>query len=252
MASQQTRFRDLARTGDPDLREELIEHYLPLARRLARRFYAGNESLEDLIQVASLALVKAVDRYDADRGTSFPSFAIPTITGELKRHFRDTGWAAHVPRTTQEHALAVHKCVGEVAAQTGTAPTVAEIVERTELSEDAVVTALTAYHALLADSLDTPVAPGGDGERAPTIAEVELGVSEPGYERVIERAALRPALRRLPSEERQILHMRFVEERTQTDIAKRLGVSQMQVSRVLRRILDGLRVSIDGQEASAA
>jgi RNA polymerase sigma-B factor len=233
-------FSRYRRQGDERARRDLIEHFLPLARRLARRYHVGREPLEDLQQVASLALVKAVDGYDEERSTSFVSYAKPTIAGELKRHFRDNGWAVHVPRGAQERALRVQRAMRRIREETGRRPRRAELARAADIPEPEVDAALGAYSALSATSLDAPAGNGEDGEGL-TLADSRLGVEEPGYELVTERVSIQPALRRLPAEDRRILFMRFVEGRTQSDIARRIGVSQMQVSRLLRRILGRLR-----------
>jgi RNA polymerase sigma-B factor len=234
-------FRRVRRTGDSRARELLVARFLPLARRLARRYSGGVEPLEDLVQVASVGLVKAVDRYDDSRGVSFTTYAVPTITGELKRHFRDNGWAAHVPRGMRERALDVNRAMRDAIEAGGRTPTPAELAEQVELDEHEVIEALGAYSALDAVSLDAP-AYLREEQEAPARSET-MGSEDPGFELAEDRLAIDAELRRLPSQDRRVLQMRYLEDRTQSDIAARIGVSQMQVSRILRRTLDRLRAS---------
>lgn len=226
------------RKGDPRAREALIAEHLPLARALARRYRRGAESLDDLVQVASLGLIKAVDRFDPDRGHSFSTFAQPTIVGELLRHFRDTGWGVHVARGTQEMALKVRTAVERIEAETGTSPTPRQIAERTGADLESVIDALGALANRTALSLATP-AGHDDGAGDATVAD-SLGDVDHGYVRAEARAILTPAIRCLPAREQRILRMRFVEDRTQTEIAAAVGVSQMQISRLLRQSLERL------------
>lgn len=226
-----------ARKGDLHAREQLIEEHLPLARALARRYRRAGERLDDLIQVASIGLVKAVDRFDPDRGHSFSTFAQPTIVGELLRHFRDTGWGVHVARGTQELALKVRAAAEQIETETGRAPTPRELAERTGADLEAVVEALGALSNRTVLSLAMPA--GHEEEGDATLADT-LGEEEDGYDQAEARAMLAPALRHLPPRERRILHMRFVEDMTQSEIATQIGVSQMQISRLLRQSLDRL------------
>jgi RNA polymerase sigma-B factor len=227
-----------ARSGDAQAREALIAEHLPLARALARRYRRGNESLDDLVQVASVGLIKAVDRFDPDRGHSFSTFAQPTIVGELLRHFRDTGWGVHVARGTQELALKVRAAAERLEVETGAAPTPRQLAEATGADLEAVVEALGALANRAALSLATPAGNGHEDGDA-TLADM-LGERDEGYERAEARAVLEPALRHLPPREQEILRMRFAEDRTQSEIAARIGVSQMQISRLLRQSLERL------------
>jgi RNA polymerase sigma-B factor len=227
-----------ARKGDPQAREDLIAAHLPLARALARRYRRGSESLDDLVQVASVGLIKAVDRFDPDRGHSFSTFAQPTIVGELLRHFRDTGWGVHVARGTQELALKVRAAAEAIETETGVSPTPRQLAERTGAELEAVVEALGALANRAALSLATPA--GHDDEGDATLADT-LGSTEDGYERAETRAMLEPALAHLPEREQRILRMRFVDDMTQSEIAADVGVSQMQISRLLRQSLDRLQ-----------
>jgi RNA polymerase sigma-B factor len=227
------------RAGDGRAREELVERYLPLARRLARRYQRSEEPIDDLVQVASLGLVKAVDRYDAGRETAFSSFAVPTILGELRRHFRDRTWSVRVPRELQELALRVDKAVASLAAESGRAPTVAEIAAVVNVSEEQVLDALQAASAYRAGSLDAPRG-GGEETWGETVAD-SIGVEEGGFARAEERATLEPMLAHITERERLVLRLRFGEDLTQAEIGERIGVSQMQVSRLIRQAIARLR-----------
>jgi RNA polymerase sigma-B factor len=227
--------------GDTAAREEVIERFLPLARRLARRYERPDEPIDDLVQVASMGLVKAVDRFDPNRGVAFSSFAVPTILGELKRYFRDVGWAVHVPRSIQERALEVNRAATELSRALGRSPTTSELAAATELSREEVLEAVEAATAYDSVSLETPGATGeGDGE----MVGEQLGVEERGYELAEYSATLAPELRALPDRDRRVLYLRFVEDLTQSEIAERIGVSQMHVSRLIRGALAKLRSEI--------
>ncbi|HWD63935.1 MAG TPA: SigB/SigF/SigG family RNA polymerase sigma factor [Solirubrobacteraceae bacterium] len=234
--------------GDRRARDELVERYMPLARRLARRYLGAREPFEDLVQVASLGLVKAIDRFDASRGNAFTSFAVPTILGELKRYFRDLGWAVHVPRGAQERALKVEEVQRELTSKTGRAPTITELAEYMELSLEDVLDALEAAGAHHSMSLDTP---RDDGESdGGTIADV-LGEEDKRFEYIDAGASIAQAAQQLSERERRILALRFIEDRTQTQIAEIEGVSQMQVSRVLRRALATLSELVEASDTPA-
>lgn len=228
-----------ARRGDRRAREALIAEHLPLARALARRYRRGGEPLDDLVQVASVGLIKAVDRFDPERGHSFSTFAQPTIVGELLRHFRDTGWGVHVARGTQELALRVRAAAEAIEAQTGSAPTPRQLAERTGASLEAVVEALGALANRTALSLAAPTGGHDDGGTDTTIADT-LGDADDGYRRAEARALLGSAVRCLPEREQRILRLRFFEDMTQSEIAADIGVSQMQISRLLRQSLERL------------
>jgi RNA polymerase sigma-B factor len=217
----------------------MIERYLPLARKLAWRYSHSSIPYEDLAQVASLGLVKAVDRFDRDRGTSFQAFAVPTMLGELKRHFRESAWALHVARGTKERALAVGEATDVLSNRNGRAPGVRELADYLELSEEDVLDGLQAGQAYTATSLDEP----RSSEDGATV-ETELGADDERYEQVEEKLAVTQALPFVAQEDRRLLRLRFVDEMTQTQIARRLGTSQMQVSRRLRSSLERLRVVI--------
>jgi RNA polymerase sigma-B factor len=225
------------RTREPRLREQLVHRYLPLARSLARRFASGGEPLEDLEQVAALALVKAVDGFDAERGTAFSSYAVPSIAGAIKRHFRDHGWSVRVPRELQERAMRVNQLEKELSGALGEAPTLTELAEATALGAEDVLEARVAYRALHASSLDAPTL-DADGE-SPALIET-MGGDDDGYSTVLDRSALDSLLGRLDERDRAIIELYFREELTQSEIGERLGYSQMHISRLLRRAVGEL------------
>jgi RNA polymerase sigma-B factor len=226
------------RHGDDAAREALLRQYMPLARGLARRYGRSSEPFEDLLQVASLGLLKALDRYDASRGHAFASFAVPTILGEMRRYFRDSGWAVHVPRGAQERALKVRDAQERLANEQGRAPTVQQLAQYLEIDVEDVVDALQAIQAYETLSLDAP-RPRADGE---VVAYGDtVGEEDARFELVELDATVAAVLGRIAPRERAILRMRFVDDLTQTEIAERVGISQMQVSRLLRRSLEQLR-----------
>ena len=233
--------------GDRRARDELIERYLPLAHKLARRYARSSEPYEDLAQVASMGLVKAVERFDPARGYAFTSFAVPTILGELKRYFRDSGWALHVDRGAQERARKISAGQREVSARNGGAPTISELAQYLELSEEEVLEWLQTAEAYEALSLDAPP-PSSGGETDGSRLEL-IGERDDALELVDETVTVFAAARHLPKRERQVLYLRFGEDLPQTDIAERIGVSQMQVSRLLRRSLQRLRELTDDPQA---
>jgi len=230
-------FEAFAETRDPALRDQLIEAHLGLAEYLARRFANRGEPLDDLVQVASLGLVKAVERFDPGRGLEFTTFATPTIVGELKRHFRDKGWAVRVPRRVQELHLRVTRVIDDLALELGRSPTVQEIAKRAGTTEDEVVEAVDAGSAYRSASLD---AGRSDDDESPGLLG-QLGEIDPELARAERRAALGPLISELPEREQVMLYLRFYEGMTQSEIAKRLGISQMHVSRLLSRSLQQLR-----------
>jgi len=220
--------------GDRAAREELVHRFLPLARKLARRYSGSHEPFDDLVQVASLGLVKAIDRFDVGRGTAFSSFAVPTILGELKRHFRDLGWAVHVPRGAQELALKVEEAQQRLTAKNGHPPSLPVLAQYLELGVEDVLDALEAAAAHHATSLD---APREDGERETGTLADSFGVLDERFDIVDAKVAIVVAAQQLGPRERHVLVLRFVEDLTQSQIAAQVGVSQMQVSRILRRAL---------------
>jgi RNA polymerase sigma-B factor len=235
------------RYSDRRARDELVERFLPLARKLARRYVPSSEPYEDLVQVASLGLVKAVVRFDPDRGFAFTSFAVPTIVGELKRYFRDAGWALHVDRGAQERARRVLAAQQKISAETGHAPTIGELSEYLEISHEEVIDGLQTAEAYDAISLDAPLQSDATG----TTSRLEaVGNDDHRLELIDDQATIFAAARHLPQRERQILFLRFSEDLTQTEIAARVGISQMQVSRLLRKSLHRLRELTDNRSAA--
>jgi RNA polymerase sigma-B factor len=224
-----------AELPDPRARDALARRYLPLAEHLARRFGGRGQAHDDLVQVASLGLLHALDRFDPDRGVQFATFATATIVGELKRHFRDRGWGVRVPRSLQEATMQVNRVTGELWQTLGRAPTVADIAAETGLSDEQVLDALEASHAYANTSLDAPV-----GESGAAAGDL-IGDDDPRYSVSEDWLAMAPALRELSPRERRILYLRFFEDKTQTEIAAEVGVSQMHVSRLLSQSLEQLR-----------
>jgi RNA polymerase sigma-B factor len=234
------------RDGDVSARETLIERFLPLARRLARRYERASEPLEDLVQVASLGLVKAIDRFEPDQGAGFSSYAVPTILGELKRHFRDAGWALHVPRGMQERVLKVNETVERLSGVLGRSPSAQEISRELDIPAEEVLEALEAGAAYDTVSLDAPLRTSEDDG----VSFVEsLGMTDMRFDLVEHGVGLERALRAMPERERTILFLRFAQGLTQVEIAERVGISQMHVSRLIRRALERLRVVAGAQAA---
>ena len=238
-------FAELAALADNDprrarLRDELVETHLPLVEYLARRFRNRGEPLDDLVQVATIGLIKSVDRFDLERGVEFSTYATPTIVGEIKRYFRDKGWAIRVPRRLQELKLALTKATSELTQKNGRSPTVAELAAHLELSQEEVLEGLESANAYSAVSLDAP--DGGDDD-SPAVAD-SLGMIDDALEGVEYRESLKPLLEKLPAREKRILMLRFFGGMTQSQIAGELGISQMHVSRLLARTLAQLRVGL--------
>jgi RNA polymerase sigma-B factor len=219
------------------VRDELVEMHLPLVEYLARRFRNRGEPLDDLIQVATIGLIKSVDRFDLERGVEFSTYATPTIVGEIKRHFRDKGWAIRVPRRLQELKLSLAKATSELSQKNGRAPTVAELATQLGISEEEVLEGLESANAYSAVSLDAPDT--GDDD-SPAVAD-SLGTTDDSLEGVEYRESLKPLLEKLPPREKKILLLRFFGNMTQSQIAAELGISQMHVSRLLARTLAQLR-----------
>jgi RNA polymerase sigma-B factor len=232
---------------DPAIREELVRRYLPFAKNLALRYRGASESFDDLLQVASLGLVNAIDRFDPDRGAPFTAFASPTILGELKRHFRDRVWTVRVPRGLHDRMAEVEKAIGELTVELQRSPSVPEIAERLEVDATDVLEVLEANHNRRPLSLDRPVG-GEDSEESP--AAEWVGDEDTGYELVEDKLALEGALPHLDERERLVLQLRFVEDLTQSQIAERIGHSQMHVSRILRRTLERIRAEVAEQSAA--
>jgi RNA polymerase sigma-B factor len=222
------------------LKDQLVTDHLPLARNLARRYANRGETLDDLVQVARLGLVKAVTRFDPTHGSDFTAFAIPTITGELRRHFRDTGWDIRVPRRLQELHLRISAATSELAHRDGHAPTATDLATYLGVPREEIIEGVQAGTAYTARSLDVPAGPDAD---APTLAHTLGGVDE-GFAAVENHETLVPLLAGLPERERRILGMRFFQDMTQTEIAREIGVSQMHVSRLLTATLARLRAQL--------
>jgi RNA polymerase sigma-B factor len=222
---------------DVGARDELFGRYEPLARKLARR-YGGREPFEDLLQVARLALLKAIDRFDPDRGTAFSSLAVPTILGEIKRYFRDAGWFVHVPRGMQELAARVQEAQRLLSVTSGGAPTAHDLAAYLELPIEDVLDGLYAAQAHHASSIDAPL---DDGNEAGATLLETFGAEDERFEHVEDAVTIADSLQGLTELERRVLRMYFLEELTQAQIGQRIDVSQMQVSRILRRATDRLR-----------
>jgi RNA polymerase sigma-B factor len=235
-------FAELGTISEDDVRyrqvrDQLVEMHLPLVEYLARRFRNRGEPLDDLVQVATIGLIKSIDRFDLDRGVEFSTYATPTIVGEIKRHFRDKGWAIRVPRRLQEMKLSLTKATAELSQRNGRAPTVAELAAHLEISEDEVLEGLESANAYAAVSLDAPDISDDDS----TAVSDTLGQMDDALEGVVYRESLKPLLERLPPREKNILMLRFFGNMTQSQIAADLGISQMHVSRLLARTLAQLR-----------
>jgi len=235
-------FAELAALDESDparaqIREQLVEMHLPLVEYLARRFRNRGEPLDDLVQVATIGLIKSVDRFDLERGVEFSTYATPTIVGEVKRHFRDKGWAIRVPRRLQELKLSLAKATSDLSQRLGRAPTVAELAQHLGMTEEEVLEGLESANAYSTISLDAP--DSGDDE-SPAVAD-SLGMTDEALEGVEYRESLKPMLEQLPAREKKILLLRFFGNMTQSQIAAELGISQMHVSRLLARTLAQLR-----------
>ncbi len=238
VVSEQEMWRRLAAFRDQKARTELIELYMPLARRMASRYAGVSEPYDDLLQVASLGLLNAVDRFDPTRGTPFAGFAKPTIHGELKRYFRDKVWAVRVPRSIHDRMAEIEKATEKLTLQSGRSPSVEQLAERLGIEPSEVLEVLEAKHDRRPLSLDAPPI-GGDPEDA-SGAEW-IGRPDGNYDLIDDRLALESALPSLDEREREVLKLRFADELPQTEIARRIGCSQMHISRLLRRALDKLR-----------
>src|SRR5438876_736774 len=236
-------FRTLRESGDADIRNKLIESHLGLVEYLARRFAGRGEPLDDLVQVATIGLVKAVDRFDPDRQVEFSTYATPTIVGELKRHFRDKGWAVRVPRRLQELNLRLGSVISKLSQDLQRSPTVAEIARAASATDDEVLEALDSAHAYRLISLDAPA-----GEEGLTYYE-QIGEADASLEALEDWVSVGPLLKQLPPRERRMLHLRFFKGMTQSEIADELGISQMHVSRLLAKTLATLREGLEDRES---
>jgi len=240
-------FAQLRETGDPEIRATLARLHLPLVEYLAKRFRDRGEPLDDLIQVGSVGLLKAIDRFDLERGVEFSTYATPTIVGELKRYFRDKGWAIRVPRRLQELSLRLNKVVATLTQQLGRSPTVSEIANHAGVSEEDVLEALESGQAYSTTSLDAPS--GADDSDSPMRMD-RMGEDDIALDNLEYFASLAPLIAELPERERTILFLRFFRGMTQSRIADHVGISQMHVSRLLTRILEFLRRGMDNGDAS--
>jgi RNA polymerase sigma-B factor len=228
------------RGGDEEARELVLVELMPLVRALASRYAGRGEPLEDLVQVGALGLIKAVDRFDVDRGVEFSSYAVPTIVGEIRRHFRDKAWAMHVPRRLKELSVRLSRVLDDLTTELARSPTVAELAEAAGVEEEDVIDALDSAHAYSTRSLQAPFDDEGDESLVD-----RLGVEERGYGEVEEGSLVTAGLDALDERERRIVELRFFEEMTQSQIAAELGISQMHVSRLLRRALGSMRGKIE-------
>jgi RNA polymerase sigma-B factor len=234
--------------GDLAARKQLIEQYMSLVRSLARRYSYRGEQLEDLVQIGAIGLIKAIDRFDVNRGVELTTYATPNIIGEIKRHFRDRGWSVRVPRGLQELNIQLSRLIEELTVQLGRSPTIAELAKSAEVSEEEVLEALESGRAYSSLSLSAGSAGHDeDGELDPLES---LGTEEHQYEVSEDRAVLAPGFRVLDERERKILHLRFFEGLTQSQIAQQVGISQMHVSRLIRRSLEKIREEIAAEQSA--
>ncbi len=252
MSARDKTDRDLLRRyheqGDVEARERLIEQYLPLVRSLARRYSYRGEQLEDLVQVGCIGLIKAIDRFDVDRGVELTTYATPNIIGEIKRHFRDKGWSVRVPRGLQELNVRLSRLIEDLTVQLERSPTVPELAKAAGVQEEEVLEALETGQAYATLSLSAPTS----GDESDDLDPLEsLGELEHEYEVSEDRAVLAPGLRVLDDRERRILHLRFYEGLTQSQIAQQVGISQMHVSRLIRRALEKVRDEIAAEAGEA-
>jgi RNA polymerase sigma-B factor len=226
--------------GDLAARDRLVEANLPLARAIARRYARRGEPLEDLVQVAAIGLIKAVDRFDIERGVYFRTYAVPTIVGELKRHFRDRAWAVHVPRRLKELSQELSTLIEQLSSTLNRSPTIAELAEAAGIEEEEVLEALESRQAYSAESLSAPSEEGSELDRLQA-----LGAVDEAFDQIERKHVLGPSLEVLDERDRRIIHLRFQEGLTQTQIAKELGISQMHVSRLIRRALEKMREELE-------
>jgi RNA polymerase sigma-B factor len=237
------RLLEAYRAGDESAREQIIEQFMPLVRKIASRYSGRGEPMEDLVQVGSIGLVLAIERFDVERGVKFTTYAVPTIVGEIQRHFRDRAWAVHVPRRMKELSLKLARTIEASTADLGRAPTIAELASETGLEDEEVVEALETYHAYSTRSLSQPLGLGDSDEG--TVEDL-FGAPEEGYDEVEHGVLLESGLAALDDRERAIIELRFFEGLTQSEIAARIGISQMHVSRLLRRSLAVMRGRLEG------
>jgi RNA polymerase sigma-B factor len=236
-------------SADPAVVEQLVVRYEPLVRSVARRYHARGEPLDDLVQVANVGLLKAIQRFDPGRGFAFTSFATPTMLGELKRYFRDSGWAVHVPRGTKERALELASATDKLSARLGRSPSISELAAELGATQEQTLDALEAYHGRHASPLERGPDDDEDGSPSPVAT---LGVEDAGLERAEYMTVIARGVDALSDDDRRLLQLRFEEDLTQSEIAKRIGTSQMQVSRLLRAAIEKIRrVSGDLEPPSA-
>jgi RNA polymerase sigma-B factor len=231
--------------GDVSAREQLIEQYMSLVRSLARRYSYRGEQLDDLVQIGAIGLIKAIDRFDLSRGFELTTYATPNIIGEIKRHFRDRGWSVRVPRGLQELNVQLSRLIEQLTVQLGRSPTISELAEAASVQEEEVLEALESGRAYSSLSLSGGGGGDDDGELDPLES---LGTEEHEYEISEDRAVLAPGFRALDNRERKILHLRFFKGLTQSQIAQEVGISQMHVSRLIRRSLEKIREEIAGDD----
>ncbi len=234
------------RDGDREARDRALVELMPLVRALASRYAGRGEPLEDLVQVGSIGLIKAVDRFDVDRGVEFTSYAVPTIVGEIRRHFRDKAWAMHIPRRLKELGLRLSRVLDQLTTELGRSPSIAELAQAAGVEEEEAIEALDAMNAYATRSLHAPFDDGSDD----TLSE-KLGVEDAGYVEVEDGGVLASGLDALDERERRIVEMRFFDEMTQSQIASEIGISQMHVSRLLRKSLATMRGRIEEAAADA-
>ena len=235
--------------GDLQAREQLIEQYMSLVRSLARRYSYRGEQLEDLVQIGAIGLIKAIDRFDLERGVELTTYATPNIIGEIKRHFRDKGWSVRVPRGLQELNVQLSRLVEQLTVQLGRSPTIPELAKAAGVEEEEVLEALESGRAYTSLSLSVGGGGGDDDDLDPLES---LGTEEHQYEVSEDRAVLAPGFKALDERERRILQLRFFEGLTQSQIAQQVGISQMHVSRLIRRSLEKIRETIAEDEESLA
>lgn len=228
-------LRAYHRDGDQTARERALEELMPLVKALARRYSGRGEPFEDLVQVGAIGLIKAIDRFDVERGVEFSSYAVPTIVGEIRRHFRDKAWSLHVPRRLKELSVQLSRVLDELTNELGRSPTVAELARATGAEEEEVIDALDASNAYSTRSLSTPVN-DGEGDGAGELSDM-IGAEDVGFEEIDDGSIIAAGLDALDDRERRIVELRFFEEMTQSQIAAEIGISQMHVSRLLRRAL---------------
>jgi RNA polymerase sigma-B factor len=244
-SADRTLLRRYHEEGDLAAREQLIEQYMSLVRSLARRYSYRGEQLDDLVQIGAIGLIKAIDRFDLDRGVELTTYATPNIIGEIKRHFRDKGWSVRVPRGLQELNVQLSRLIEELTVELGRSPTIPELAKAAGAEEEEVLEALESGRAYSSVSLSAAAGQDEDGELDPLES---LGADEPQYEVSEDRAVLAPGFRVLDERERKIIHLRFFKGLTQSQIAQQVGISQMHVSRLIRRALEKIREEIASEE----